>query len=253
MGDHEDRAPLGLHLAHPLEALALERLVADRQHLVDEDDVGVDVDRQREPESRGHARRVVLDLHVDERTDLGEVDHVVEDAVHVDLGEAQDRAVEVHVLAARQVAVEAGAELEQRRHPPPGADRARRRPEGPGDALEQRGLARAVVPEQAGGLALGDLERHVPQRVEVLVRHAVEVDDPLLERLELLLVQLEVLGDLDDLDCRSHVQISWPKLSSRRPNSQSANQSSNTAPMPTRTRFRRYQRGLPGGTAPVTA
>ena len=63
-----------------VEALALERLVADREHLVDEEDVGVDVDGDREPEPHVHARRVVLHLLVDELLELGEVDDLVEDA-----------------------------------------------------------------------------------------------------------------------------------------------------------------------------
>ena len=49
VGDEEDRAALLLELLDPLDALALERLVADREHLVDEKDVGVDVHRDREP------------------------------------------------------------------------------------------------------------------------------------------------------------------------------------------------------------
>jgi hypothetical protein len=35
--------------AHAVEALALERLVADGEHLVDEQDVGVDVDATAKP------------------------------------------------------------------------------------------------------------------------------------------------------------------------------------------------------------
>ena len=66
VGDEEDRAALALELLDPVDALALERLVADRQHLVDEQDVGLDVDGDREAEPGVHARRVVLDLVVDE-------------------------------------------------------------------------------------------------------------------------------------------------------------------------------------------
>ena len=61
-----------------LEALLLERGVADREHLVDEQDVGVDLDRDREREPHAHARRVVLELEVDELLELGERDDLVE-------------------------------------------------------------------------------------------------------------------------------------------------------------------------------
>ena len=63
---------------HAVEALALERLVADREHLVDEQHVGIDVDGDCEAEAHVHARRVVLHLLVDEPLELGELDDVVE-------------------------------------------------------------------------------------------------------------------------------------------------------------------------------
>jgi len=44
VGDEHDGAALPLELADALHALALERFVPDRQHLVDEQQFGVDVD-----------------------------------------------------------------------------------------------------------------------------------------------------------------------------------------------------------------
>ena len=43
-------------LSELVEALVRERLVADREHLVDQQHLGVDVDRDREPEPHVHAR-----------------------------------------------------------------------------------------------------------------------------------------------------------------------------------------------------
>ena len=78
MAYKHDGLALVSHLGELLVALALESLVADREHLVDEQDVGVDVDGDREPEPDVHARGVVLDRLVDERLDPGEVDDLVE-------------------------------------------------------------------------------------------------------------------------------------------------------------------------------
>ena len=61
-----------------VEALLLEGGVADGEHLVDQQDVGVDLDRDREREPHVHARGVVLQLEVDELLELGEGDDVVE-------------------------------------------------------------------------------------------------------------------------------------------------------------------------------
>ena len=84
------------------------------EHLVDEEDLGLDVDGQREGEPRVHARRVVLHLVVDERLELGERDDLVEDLRDVAPRQAEDRPVQEEVLAAGEVGVESGAELEER-------------------------------------------------------------------------------------------------------------------------------------------
>ena len=70
--------PLGLEPRELVEALLLERGVADREHLVDEQDVGIDLDSNREREPDLHPRGVVLELEVDELLELGERDDLVE-------------------------------------------------------------------------------------------------------------------------------------------------------------------------------
>ena len=53
--DEHDRPPVPLERADLVDAARLERLVADGKHLVDQDDLGLDVDRHREPEPDEHA------------------------------------------------------------------------------------------------------------------------------------------------------------------------------------------------------
>ena len=101
--------------------------------------------------------------------------------------------------------MEAGTELEQRRQATPRDDLAHRGLQDPGDALQQRRLARAVVSEEADRLALRDLEVGVTERPEVLVRDPAEVDGAFLQRRVPLVVEAEALGDGADLDRGSHV------------------------------------------------
>ena len=76
---HEhDRSPIALEVADPAEAATLERLVADGEDLVHDEDLRVDVNRNGESEPDVHPGRVVPHLHVDERLELGEGDDVVE-------------------------------------------------------------------------------------------------------------------------------------------------------------------------------
>ena len=76
---HEQQRGAALdHVAHPVEALLLERRVTDREHLVDDEDARLEERRDREAEPHLHAARVELHLPVDRVLDLGEGDDLVE-------------------------------------------------------------------------------------------------------------------------------------------------------------------------------
>ncbi len=159
----------------------------------------MDGDGEREPHV--HARRVELDLGVDELLDAGEVDDVVEVPVGLLARQAEDRGVEVDVLPAGEVGVEAGAELEQRGEPTATVDGARGGLDDAADDLEQRALARAVVPDQSDGRAGRDRRgrrRAAPRSPPMWPLRPAEVDDALLERL--VLVDGEALRDVLDAD-----------------------------------------------------
>ena len=85
--------------------------------------------------------------------DLGERDDLVELALDLRPLHAQDRAVEVDVLAAGQLRVEAGADLQQRRDPPAQHGPPVGRLGDPAEDLQQRALARAVAADQPDHLA----------------------------------------------------------------------------------------------------
>src|SRR5207249_4012770 len=88
----------------------------------------------------------------------------------IDLGALQpeQRAVEVRVLAAAEVGMEARADLEQRRDAAIHLKRARGRLRGSGEELEQRGLARAVRPDDPERSTWVDREAHVVERLHPL-------------------------------------------------------------------------------------
>ena len=180
--DEHRRAARPLEREHPVDALALERLVADREDLVEEQDVRVHVRRDREPEAHVHPGRVRAHGQVDEALELGELDDVVEGLADLRALHPVDRAAQEDVLASREVRVEAGAELEQRadracdREPP-----ARRLEDAREQAQEGR-LAGAVPADDADGLPGLDLERDVAQRPDLRRLDLVPAHDRLLQR-----------------------------------------------------------------------
>ena len=148
---------------HRLRALQLEARVAHRQRLVDHDHVGVDVHRDREREPHDHAGGIRPDRLLEEIADLGERHDGVVALADLRLGQSQDRGVEEHVLAARELRVEAAAELQEGRHAPVHLHRARGGRQRPAHHLQQRGLARPLRPRCQRG-APRHFEAHVAQR-----------------------------------------------------------------------------------------
>ena len=99
--------------------------------------------------------------------------------------------------------MEPGSELEEPRHAPALTDQSLGRPKDPGDHLQERALAGAVVPDQREELPLGDVERDVAQGPEILGAGPAG-EQTLLQRRGLLPVDPEALGEVLHLDRGRH-------------------------------------------------
>src|SRR5581483_7582539 len=124
---------------------------------------------------------------------------------HACAREAVDRRVEVDVLAAGEVLVEARAELEQRCDAAAGLGLPARRLDDPRDEPEQRRLARAVPayePDRAAGL---DGHGHVAERLHVAHTEAAARDEDVLQGSLRLRIDTEgARHAVDDDAARSH-------------------------------------------------
>ena len=162
VADVEQGAALVADLLHPRQALLLERPVPDREHLVDQEDVGVGVHRDREAEPGEHARRSSAPPGCRGTCPMSANSTIWSNLrFGLRLGHAEDRGVEEDVLPAGQLRVEAGAGRDQAGDPAPGQHLAGVGPHHAVDQLEQRALARAVEAHQPDRLALLDGERDV--------------------------------------------------------------------------------------------
>ena len=125
----------------------------------------------RKTQPREHARRVALYRRIDERLEPRERDDLVEPAADLVSLEAQDRAVEVDVLAPREILVKSGAHFDQCResavHLESGRWSGRMMPR---EQLEHRALAGAVVADDPKRLPASHLERRVLERPELALR-----------------------------------------------------------------------------------
>src|SRR5205085_9489236 len=95
--------------------------------------------------------------------------------------EPVDGAVEEDVLAAREVRMEPGAELEQRSDPPAGLGLPRARLDDPRKHAQERRLPGAVAADETDGAAGLDAERDVPQRDDLLRARPSQSDEHVLQ------------------------------------------------------------------------
>jgi len=104
----EDGAAAAAKFRKLVETLVRERLVAHRKHFVDEQDIGIDVDRHCKTEAHVHAGRVGLHRRVDKFVELRKPDDLVESIGDLATTEAQHQSIDVDVLATRYLRVKSG-------------------------------------------------------------------------------------------------------------------------------------------------
>ncbi len=175
---HEhDRRAGGLQLAHALEALELEREIADGQHLVDQEHLWIDVDGGGEAEPHVHAARVELHRHIDEVLEFGERHDVIEALLDLRSAQPQEHSVEEHVLPAGHLPVEADADADEGCHPTPDAHRPLSRTGYGGKEAQHRRLPSPVPAEDPDRLPLRDGEVDVPQCPQLAALRLAEGED----------------------------------------------------------------------------
>ena len=162
--------PACFHLAEGVGALLLEGGVADRQHLVDQEDVGIGLQHQREGEPDQHPRGVVLQLQVDEFLEFGELEDRVQAVRALRCG-VRPIITPLRTTFSRAVS--------STLKPTPSSMNGASRPAiriapsiGPVDAgqqLQQGALARAVAPDDPEELTLADLEGDAVEGLQLAV------------------------------------------------------------------------------------
>src|SRR5262245_25124000 len=164
---HEQHRPsVPRHIAHLAKALLLKRRVANGEDLVDDQNLWFQVCRHGKGQASVHAAGVMLDRGLQEPSDLGEGDDVVEPALDLAPLHPEDGAIQIDVLPASELRVEAGADLQQAADAAGYLDLALGRLGDAREDLEQRTLAGAVAADDANHFAAVHLEAYVFQRPE---------------------------------------------------------------------------------------
>ena len=190
VGDEHDGLPPAAELGDLVQALAREGFVAHRENLVDQKDVGLDVDRHGEAEAHIHAGGVGLDGSVDELLELGERHDLVETLVDLTTRESEHDAVDDDVLTPGDLGVKAGAQLDEGGHAAVHSQGASGGLRDARNELEQGGLAGAVLSDHPESRATRHFEGHTVQRGEDLawcqIRDETSAQKSALQGLELV-------------------------------------------------------------------
>ena len=161
---HEQQGgPRFLELADAFEAFVLEVGIANRQGLIDDEDVGTQRRGDAEGQTHLHAAGVHADGLIDVVADFGKGFNLGHEAVHVLRRISQQLAGHHGILATSEIRMEAHAQFEQGSHPAVNAHRAGGGLYGAGDELEQGALSCPVDPDDADGFTRGYCERDIVQ------------------------------------------------------------------------------------------
>ena len=148
----------GLHL---IPALLAECAIAHAQHLVQNQQLCVVAQRQRQQILYLHAAGQLLERAVLKILQLRKFDDLIIFFVHESAGITQQRAAQVGVLPDSQLAIKTTGQFQQRSHAAVDLHVALRGHHNAGNGLEQRALARAVGADDAQHVPLFQRKGHV--------------------------------------------------------------------------------------------
>src|ERR1700730_472151 len=114
MRNQEDGLSPPTKILNPLEALPLKSGVAYAENLIDDQNIGIDFNRNGKSEAHVHSGRVLLHRGVNKVSQFRKLDDGLLAFPDLALGQPQKQPVEQNVLAAGQFVMKSGAQLNQR-------------------------------------------------------------------------------------------------------------------------------------------
>jgi len=166
--EQDSSAFTGGDVFHLSDGFLLELGIADGEDFVHDEDLGIEEGCYGEAKTDSHTGGITLHWGVDIALTTGEIDDLVQLGLDLITRHAEDGAVHEDVLATRHLAMEAGADLQERTDTTVSTDSASGGAGDAGEEFEQSRFAGAVLTDDADDIALLDLEIDVAERPDVL-------------------------------------------------------------------------------------
>ncbi len=154
MGDEQQRRAFGRQFFQPIQAFELKRGIADGQGFIDDQDLGLDTDRNGEGQPYQHPAGIDFGGLVDKVADIGKGEDIFEAGVDFRATQAQHRRIHIDVFPAGELRIETGPQLEQRGNPAMPLDTAPGWHQRSADQLQQGGFTTAITADDTDGLPL---------------------------------------------------------------------------------------------------
>ena len=168
MTNEKDCSALALgdvfHLAY---RFLLELRIADGEDFVHHQYLRLQERSHRKPQPHRHTRAITLDRRVDIPFAAAEVDDLIQFALYLCAGHAEDGAVHEDIFPTRHLTMEACADFQQRTDTAMRTDSAGGRACDAAQQFKKCGFAGTVLADDADDVALLDLEVDIPQRPDV--------------------------------------------------------------------------------------
>ena len=200
MGYHDDRRAVFANLLHAAVALGLEKDIPDRERLINDQDLRLDVDRKRKCQTHEHTARVRLDRLIDEVANLGKIENLRQLCIHLFFGISHHRTVHIDIFDTGVVLVKSGSQLQQRRNFAAHRHLAGRRRENAGNDLKDRRFTRTVRTDDADRLTFFNRKGKIAQRVEILVVFFMADAQRFLQPVDRFIIQPVYLGHIFHFD-----------------------------------------------------
>jgi hypothetical protein len=97
---------------HSFHALPLKKIVTNTQHLVDEQNIRVDVSRDGKPEPSKHSRRIPFYRRIDKLFESLKIDDSIEALLDFVSCHSQNRAIKINIFSTGQILVKPSANLD---------------------------------------------------------------------------------------------------------------------------------------------
>gem|GEM_PF-3751746 len=157
---HQDNRALIDEFGDFVEALFFEGDIAYGENFVQNQDVRLQMRRNSEPQSDGHSRTVVTNWHIDEFSNLSEIDDFLKFLINLGAGETQQCGPVENVLPAGKDWIETSAQLDKGTYPAANDQTPRIWLQDSAEHFEQRALSSTIWSDHAKALALFELKRN---------------------------------------------------------------------------------------------